>query len=131
MVSKTTMRATVYTMLSTIGFSFGHWLLFMMCCMPIMVFTQLNRGGGNMDLERYLAFFLIGITPPIALGVFAYNQEDLSERMAGHHFFAEMLGFCLLGVFLYTMASLMLWFVLIVPRFRSLTRRDQSSSEAE
>src|SRR5207248_2364351 len=112
MVCKTSMRATVYTMLTTIGVSWGHWLIFMMCCMPVMMFMQIQRVGmgGNMDLERYLGFFMMGITPPISLGVFAYTQENLSERGNGHHFFGEMLGFSLLGVFLYTMATLMIWF---------------------
>ena len=134
MVSKTTMRATVYTMFTTIGVSFGHWLVFMLCCMPVIIFLQFRRagmGGGGDELAKHLFSFMTGITPPIALGVFAYPQEDLADGRGRDNVFLYLLGYSLLGIFLYTMASLMLWFVLIQPRFRYLTRRDQSSSEAE
>ncbi len=128
MVCRSTMRATVYTMLTTIGISVGHWMIWM-CCMPILFFLEMNRGGGG-NIPEYLAKFQAGMTPPFVLGWFAYSQEELA-RSGDRKEFAELTGFSLLGLFLYTMASLMLWFVLIGPKFRQLTRRDQSSSESE
>jgi ABC-type transport system involved in multi-copper enzyme maturation permease subunit len=128
MVSKTTMRATVYTMLTTIGVSLGHWMIWM-CCGPMMVFLELGRHGGG-NAAEYLAKFQWGITPPLVLGLFAYSHNDFASGF-GRRDFGELVGFSLLGLFLYTMAALMLWFVLIGPRFRHLTRRDQSSSESE
>jgi hypothetical protein len=64
------------------------------------------------------------------LAWFAYSQEELARGMDRREF-AELMGFSLLGLFLYTMASLMIWFVMIGPKFRQLTRRDRSSSEGD
>jgi ABC-type transport system involved in multi-copper enzyme maturation permease subunit len=127
MVCKSSMRATVYTVLTTIGVSVGHWMIWM-CCVPVFIFMELNRHGS--DFAEYLAMFQAGMTPPFVLGFLAYSPEDLAHNFR-HEEFAKLLGFCLLGLFLWTMASLMLWFVLIGPRFRALTRRNQSSSEME
>jgi hypothetical protein len=119
------MRATVYTMLTTIGVSVGHWLIWL-CCGPLLFLSQMHHGGG--DIPEYLAKFQLGITPPFVLGLFAYSVEDVSRNFSRREF-GELVGFSLLGLFLYTMAGLMLWFVLIGPRFRHMTRRDQTSEE--
>jgi ABC-type transport system involved in multi-copper enzyme maturation permease subunit len=129
MVCKTTMRATVYTMLTTIGVSVGHWMIWM-CCLPLLIFMDM-RGGGINNPTEYFMKFQVGMTPPAVMGIFAYCSEDLSHGFGPGSEFPQFLGFSLLGLFLWTMAALMLWFVLIVPRFRHLTRRDQSSSELE
>ncbi len=126
MVSRTTMRAVVYTMLTTIGLSVGHWMIWM-CCGPMLVLVEFQR---STSIPEYLAKFQAGMTPPFVLGFLAYSHEDLARNFNRREF-AELFGFCLLGLFLWTMASLMLWFVLIGPKFRSLTRRDQTSSENE
>jgi ABC-type transport system involved in multi-copper enzyme maturation permease subunit len=126
MVSRTTMRATVYTMLTTIGLSVGHWMIWM-CCAPLMFLLEMQRGT---NIPEYLAKFQLGMTPPFVMGMLAYSHEDLEHNFT-HREFAEFLGFSVLGLFLWTMASLMLWFVMIGPKFRQLTRRDQTSSESE
>jgi hypothetical protein len=127
MVCRSSMRATVYTVLTAIGVSVGHWLIWL-CCLPAVILMQMDRHGG--ELAKYMGFFQLGLTPPFVLGFLAYSPEDLGHNF-GHREFAELLAFCLLGLFLWIMGSLMLWFVLIGPRFRALTRRDQSSSEME
>jgi ABC-type transport system involved in multi-copper enzyme maturation permease subunit len=127
MVCRSSMRSTVYTMLTTIGVSVGHWMIWM-CCGPLFIFLEMNRGLGHP--AEYLGKFQLGMTPPFVLGFLAYSQDSLSREF-NHSDGMQFLGFSLLGLFLWTMAGLMLWFVLIVPKFRQLTRRDQSSSEME
>lgn len=127
MVCRSSMRANVYTMLTVIGVSVGHWMIWM-CCGPLFLFLDMNRGLGHP--AEYLAKFQLGMTPPFVLGFLAYSQESLS-RDFNHSDGKQLLGFSFLGLFLWTMAGLMLWFVLIVPKFRQLTRRDQTSSELE
>ncbi len=128
MVCRSSMRASVYTMLTVIGVSVGHWMIWM-CCMPLFIFLDMNRGGMGHPAE-YLAKFQLGMTPPFVLGWLAYSQESLAREF-NQGDGAQLLGFSFLGLFLWTMAGLMLWFVLIAPKFRQLTRRDQSSSELE
>ena len=128
MVSRTTMRATVYTVLTSIGLSAGHWLIWM-CCGPMMFLLNFNNHAGG-NAPEYILKFQAGITPPFVLAWFAYSQEQLAQGMDRREF-AELVGFSLLGLFLYTMASLMIWFVMIGPKFRQLTRRNQSSSEGD
>jgi ABC-type transport system involved in multi-copper enzyme maturation permease subunit len=128
MVSHTTMRATVYTVLTSIGLSVGHWLIWM-CCGPMLFLLNFNHNNGG-RIPEYLAKFQAGITPPFVFAWFAYPREELARGMDRREF-GELMGFSLLGLFLYTMASLMIWFVMIGPKFRQLTRRNQSSSEAE
>jgi ABC-type transport system involved in multi-copper enzyme maturation permease subunit len=128
MICRSSMRATVYTMLTTIGMSVGHWIIWPFCCLPLFFLTGLDRGFDSPT--QYIAKFQAGITPPFVLAWFAYSPENLA-RDFNHREFPELMGFSLLGLFLWSMASLMLWFVLIGPRFRHLTRRDQSSSEME
>lgn len=129
MVSRSMMRATVYTMLTTVFFGFGHWFLTLFCCLP-MFFLLAMGGGPPGDLPEYLAKFQAGLTPPFALFAFAYPSWDVTFPF-GRRDFGEMAGFCLLGLFLYGTACLMLWFVLIAPRFRQMTRRDQTSAGDE
>lgn len=127
MVAKSMMRATVYTMLTTVALAAGHWLVTLMCCMPVFFFLSLHRAG---DLPEYLVKFQAGMTPPFVLFLFAYPAWDVRFAF-GPRDFGEMVGFSLLGLFLWTMACLMMWFVLIAPRFRQMARRDQTSTDDE
>src|SRR3989442_1190906 len=95
---------------------------------PLLSLLEFNRGGGNPP--ENLLKFQPGLTPPFVLAFFPYPQENLPRAFTRREF-GELTGFSLLGLFLYEMASLMLWFVMIGPKFRQLTRRDQSSSESE
>jgi ABC-type transport system involved in multi-copper enzyme maturation permease subunit len=127
MVAKSMMRATVYTMLTTVGLAVGHWLVTLMCCLPTFFLLNVHRAG---DLPEYMVKFQAGMTPPFVLFLFAYPAWDPSFTF-GPRDFGEMVGFSLLGLFLWTMACLMLWFVLIAPRFRQMAKRDQTSTGEE
>src|SRR5262249_10195409 len=88
-VSRTSLRATVWTILTTVGISIGHWLPWM-CCVPMMVY-----GGRGLE---YIAKFQAGLTPPFVLGFMAFSGEEFRDSYAAREF-AELIGFCLFGTF--------------------------------
>ncbi|HWY88196.1 MAG TPA: hypothetical protein VNX28_15905, partial [Gemmataceae bacterium] len=121
MTARTTMRATVYTMLFTIGLSVGHWLIWL-CCAPLFMFA--GRGGSGVAAE-YFAKFQGGMTPPAALFFFAFTREDFVHEW-NSNWLAEMIGFSILGTFIWGVAALILWTGLLSPRFRVYTGREEA-----
>jgi ABC-type transport system involved in multi-copper enzyme maturation permease subunit len=125
MVCRSTMRATVLTVLTCVGLGVGHWLIWL-CCGPLLFLS----GGGGGDGGVYLAKFQLGVTPPFVMGVLAFHGEELRHEF-GSREMAEFIAFSLFGLFLWTLASLFFWNGLLVPRFRVLTGRDDElDSEA-
>src|SRR5207245_10764502 len=81
MSCKTSMRATMWTIVSVIGLSVGHWVLMSMCCyLPLSASTTM-RGR---DIE-WLTKLEAGQTPPFVLGYFALHG---SEFTPGGRFYA-------------------------------------------
>jgi ABC-type transport system involved in multi-copper enzyme maturation permease subunit len=119
MVCRSTMRATVLTVLTCVGVGIGHWLIWL-CCGPILFLG----GGAGGDGGVYLAKFQAGVTPPFVMGVLAFHGEELRHEF-GSREIAEFIAFSLFGLFLWTLASLFLWNGLLVPKFRVLTGRDE------
>jgi ABC-type transport system involved in multi-copper enzyme maturation permease subunit len=113
-ISRTSQRAIVYTLLCTIGFAFGHWLPWL-CCMPIMI-----RGPGPGSGVEYLAKFQAGATPPFAIGVLTFYAQDFHHR--GPDSIAEMIGFSVCGLFLWLCGGVFLW-TAVLQRFRKVTQR--------
>jgi ABC-type transport system involved in multi-copper enzyme maturation permease subunit len=74
MVSRTTLRATLWTLLCTAGAGVGHWLLWM-CCIPLIIV-----GGREPELFDWMRKFQVGFTPPSALGYcFSFSRLDLRD----------------------------------------------------
>lgn len=119
MVAKTTMRATVYTMLVSIGLTFGHWLVWM-CCMPLFVFSQ---GGG--EGLKYIAEFQFGMTPPFVIGMLSFHGETFSREFGIQDEMVEMVSFCIVGLFIWGVAAVLLWSVALVPRFHKFCGRGE------
>jgi ABC-type transport system involved in multi-copper enzyme maturation permease subunit len=117
--ARSTTRATVYTMLTTAGLAFGHWLIWL-CCAPLLL---AGGGRGGDDSLVFVAKFQFGMTPPLALGMLAFTGEDFAHEWSAREMI-EMIGFSLTGVFLYGVAALIFWFALLEPRFRAFTRRE-------
>lgn len=121
MVCKTSMRATVYSVLTAIMVGGGHWVVMgLFCYLPLSII----RMGGDRDIE-YVMKFQAGMTPPFALGIFAYSWENLEHDFGRrHNELGQLFLFSLLGVFIWAAACFFFWHGLVVPRFRQISRRE-------
>ena len=115
MVSKSSMRATVWTILTLITLGVGHWLPWM-CCMPFMF-----MGGPDRGVE-YLLKFQGGLTPPVVLVFLQFHGAELIRDFRQKELL-EMLFFCFFGIFLWAVAGAVFWTTVIAPRFRLITGR--------
>lgn len=120
MACHTTLRATVFTVLTCVGLGVGHWLIWF-CCGPILFFS-----GSSGDGAMYLVKFQAGVTPPVVLFFLGFSGEELRSDGAGRDM-AELLAFSIFGLFLWTLAALFFWNGVLVPRFRALTGRAQGT----
>src|SRR5262249_18346707 len=97
-VCKTTLRATVLSLVSVTGLSVGHWLLWM-CCVPCL-FS--GHASGGEVLEGMIKFEAAG-PPPVALG-FAFSFSSAEAGPSSADWVGEAIG--------YSLAGLLLWFLL-------------------
>jgi hypothetical protein len=74
--SGTPLRATVATLAVTVGVWFGHWLLWA-CCLPLG-----SREGGMAELAE----FEVGLTPPFALALVAFEGTESGAVSEGGRF---------------------------------------------
>jgi ABC-type transport system involved in multi-copper enzyme maturation permease subunit len=122
MSCQSSMRATVYTVLTTLMLGGGHWLVMGLCC--YIPAATLMRGGNPGSFLEYLMKFQAGMTPPFVMGLSAYSWDDLGRNFNRREF-GEVIAFCLVGLFLWAMGSLILWYGVLVPKFRLITRREE------
>jgi len=116
MVSRTTMRAIVWTLASALGLGFGHWLIW-------LLFIPLFLGPGPPRSFEWLAKLQFGLTPPLALwGSFSFGLFPEDNRRAFGHEWLQMVAFGVIGLFFWGVLALILWGV-ISARFRELTNR--------
>jgi hypothetical protein len=87
--------------------------------------AALIRGGHSGDFLEYVAKFQLGMTPPFVVGFCSYSWENLARDFRSRDFGAEMIVFCLIGLFLWAMGSLILWYGILLPKFRDITRREE------
>ena len=116
MSCSTTLRATVFTVLTCVGLGVGHWLIWF-CCGPLLFFS-----GSSGDGPFYLMKFQLGLTPPVVLFFVTFFGGEFRTEF-GDRFWVEMIAFSIFGLFLWTLAGLFYWNGVLVPRFRALTRR--------
>jgi ABC-type transport system involved in multi-copper enzyme maturation permease subunit len=121
MACTSSMRATVLTVLTTIGLGGGHWLITGMCCMPLFTMLHMHRAD---DFPEYLIKFQTGMTPPAVLAFCSYTGHDL-EQQFGRRIFSEILPFCVVGLFLWVVGCFVMWFGMLVPKFRQVSRREE------
>jgi ABC-type transport system involved in multi-copper enzyme maturation permease subunit len=114
MTCRSTMRATVATLFTTVSLSIGHWLI----CLPLCYIPAMGGGRFGEDIAKFQA----GITPPAVLGILAFSNEDFRMDF-GRSEIAQMLFFSMFGVFLWAVAGLGFFFGVVNPRFRTLTGR--------
>ena len=83
----------------------------------------MQLGGNNRVLEKigeYWMMFQGGLTPPAVFATCSFGWE---ERMMREQKFWEFMGFSVLGLFLWTFLSVVIWFGLLAPKFRHIARR--------
>jgi len=124
-VGRTTLRATVGTLITTAFVGVGHWLPWM-CCGP---FLFMGSGPG---LEALLKLQM-GLTPPAALGILAFHGEEFHG--GSNSDFTSLVAFALFGLCLWVILTFGLGVVLSNrfrvktgrSRYRYPTRRDPAS----
>lgn len=117
LVCRTSLRATMWTLLTTVFLGGGHWIVWLFCCIWPMAMTRTFNGNDG----EYLAKFGAGQTPPAVLVILAFHDEDFkySYRMDDE---LELVGFSILGLGTWSMAGLILG-TLLHHRFREMTLR--------
>jgi ABC-type transport system involved in multi-copper enzyme maturation permease subunit len=121
MACTSSMRATVYTVMTTLFLGGGHWLVTGMCCFSVFALMRLDHPG---DFPEYLAKFEVGLTPPIVIGFCSYSWQDLQHNFR-HREFGELMVFSLIGLFLWAMACPVLWYGVLLPKFKEIMRREE------
>jgi ABC-type transport system involved in multi-copper enzyme maturation permease subunit len=116
-VTRTTLRATVWTLLCAVGAALGHWLIWM-CCIPIMIV----RAGPMPDVLAWVAKYQVGLTPPANLAVCSpFRAGDFADQGAPERVW-EYAGFGVMGTATWALAAGALW-VLASRRFRQAAGR--------
>lgn len=124
MVCSTSTRATVATVLFSIGLGVGHWLIWF-CLAPLFFFAH---SAGPDTAAEYIMKFQVGMTPPAVLIMLMHSYPDLAEGFSPNHY-GEWLSYCLLGLFLWGSATVVFWFGSLAPRFREAMRREPAHAE--
>ena len=93
--ARTTMRATVWTLGTAAALTGAHWLPWMCCASLFGPFTML-------DLESLLKFQM-GVTPPVALGILAFQGADF---VGSRREFTSLLSYVVVGLVVWFFATL-------------------------
>lgn len=118
MVCKSSARATVCTVLAALFCGGGHWLLGAFCCYIPLAWSRAS--SENVDI---LVRFQVGMTPPLAIAFCSYTSRDLADGF-GRHQVGEFIPLCLVGLLVWAGACACLWYGLLLPKFRAITRRE-------
>lgn len=122
LVCRTTLRATIWTLLTTVMLAGGHWLVMALCCyVPAEALSFSSR-----DLE-YVLKLQIGQTPPAVLGLLGIHGDEF--RGSRPEEFLEFIGFSILGLGTWSVAGLALA-VLVHHRFEAITHRLETRRRA-
>lgn len=126
MVSKTTLRATMWTIVVMLGVSIGQWFMTWCCCIPLQL-SGLGSSSGLEELYKAVLRLQMSISPPVTLGyMLPWSEEGLfgTSRSYVQDFGpGPMIGFALLGLILWAAAGTLLA-ILVRARFRELSGRN-------
>lgn len=122
MTCRSSMRATVYTVLMTLLLGGGHWIAVgLLCYLPLALVTH----GGQGNFFEYAIKFQAGMTPPVVLGLYAYSWEDLGRHFSRDEEIRAIMLLGLFGLVLWIAGCVVMWFGMLVPRFKQITRREE------
>jgi ABC-type transport system involved in multi-copper enzyme maturation permease subunit len=113
-VSQTSLRATVWTLVSVLMMGGGHWLLWITCCLPCVFLGRSN------DLVEHIVKFQWGQTPPLVLAIAAFRTDDI-KHIDRHE--SEVVFFSIIGLVLWIAGTIVLFNATNL-RFRTLTARE-------
>jgi ABC-type transport system involved in multi-copper enzyme maturation permease subunit len=117
-ISRTTLRATIWTLMVTVGAGVGHWMLWL-CCIPFFIAMR----GPEPPIMKWMRDFQVGFTPPAALSyAFPFSPDNLYGEYERMPELGEIVGFALLGLFCWAGIAGYLW-VVASTRFRLVTGR--------
>ncbi len=72
-------------------------------------------------LMEYMYKFLAGVTPPFVFAFCSFSWQEVDRNIDRH--WMELMGFSLLGIVLWLLLCVMIWFGILVPKFRVIARR--------
>jgi ABC-type transport system involved in multi-copper enzyme maturation permease subunit len=123
-ISRTTLRATLWTLLTAVGLGVGHWLIWM-CFIPSL------WNNAHPEYFQWLADFQLGLTPPaVFANSFPFCYQDHIHQYAYQNIdFFHKLGMGLLGTGCWILATFILM-VMTYFRFAAMTGRSQSPRHA-
>jgi ABC-type transport system involved in multi-copper enzyme maturation permease subunit len=110
-VSRTTLRATIYTIFTAIAVSFGHFLIWA-CCIPL-VFLPGPGSSAPEFLPYLLSFQVFGLTPPAMLAFLAFHGQEFNPSswggLGGEPLALVWLICSIIGLFIWALATFMLF----------------------
>lgn len=112
---RTSLRASIWTIMTTLLCFGGHWLCWL-CCIPFFI----TGGGPGKVFEDIAQFQLFGLTPPVSLGMLAFQGFEFHETPREEPF--KFLAFSLFGLVFWAAAALGLW-AATCARFRTISGR--------
>jgi ABC-type Na+ efflux pump permease subunit len=113
---KTSLRATIWTIMTALMCFGGHWLCWL-CCIPFFI----AGGGPRTGFEDVAQFQLFGLTPPFSLGWLAFQGQEFRESWAREEPY-KFTAFALFGLVMWSAAALGLWGASCA-RFRAISHR--------
>lgn len=112
---KTSLRASIWTIMTTLVCFGGHWL----CWLPCMIFL-ITGGGPGKIFEDVAQFQLFGLTPPVSLVWLAFQGAEFHEISREEPY--KFTAFALFGLVFWAAAALGLW-TATCARFRAISGR--------
>jgi ABC-type transport system involved in multi-copper enzyme maturation permease subunit len=126
LVSRTSLRATIWTLMSAVMMGVGHWFVMTMC-----FYVPVQSLGVDAELGQELRwipeFEAFGLTPPLTLALFAFQGWEMNDNffISGKDFL-RWGTHALAGLAFWATATLALW-VAALRRFREAMGRARRS----
>ncbi|HKI36358.1 MAG TPA: ABC transporter permease subunit, partial [Gemmataceae bacterium] len=105
-VSRTTLRATTWTLVCTVAAAVGHWVIWM-CCVPCLFARSPMLPE---ELLTWVAKYQAGLTPMVNLGYSSsFRAEDFGHRFGGSDGMGEMVAYGMAGTATWAVLAVLLW----------------------